>query len=182
MRGDLLFGGVLALLNGFYDTLPLLSAALLHEIGHLLACRLLGVPIRFIRPTGVGAVIGYDPSTLSYGQEIWIAAAGPALNLAGFFFCFPGECTGGRALFGLSCLALAVFNLLPIRRLDGGVILRDSLTITLGPVRGEKIEKSISFMCTLLLWMCAAAVQIRCGGNLSILLLSVYLLTKITES
>ena len=175
----LLFPALFTLLNGVRDSLPFLLAALLHESGHLLACRLLRAPIRFIRPTATGAVIGYDPSTLSYRGEIWIAAAGPLANLAGFLSCFPGECSRGRALFGVACLSLAIFNILPIRHLDGGVILRDLLFSSLGPVRGEKIGEKISRICTLCLWTCAVAVQIRCGGNLSLLFISVCLLTKI---
>ncbi|MBQ1976020.1 MAG: hypothetical protein II227_01120, partial [Clostridia bacterium] len=80
----LLFSAVFTLLNGVRDSLPFLLAALLHESGHLLACRFLRVPIRFVRTTVTGAVIGYDPSSLSYAREIWIAAAGPLMNLAGF--------------------------------------------------------------------------------------------------
>ena len=76
---------------------------------------------------------------------------------------------------------LGVFNLLPIQRLDGGVILSDLLISRLGPIRGSQICEKVSLVCTVFLWMCAAAVQIRCGGNLSVFLISVYLLTKITE-
>ena len=87
----LLFSAVFTLLNGVRDSLPFLLAALLHESGHLLACRLFRVPISFFRPTFSGAVIGYDPSTVSYRGEIWVAAAGPLANLAGFLLCFHGE-------------------------------------------------------------------------------------------
>ena len=175
----LLFPALFTLLNGVRDSLPFLLAALLHESGHLLACRLLRVPIRFFRPTAAGAVIGYDPSTVSYNREAMVAAAGPLANLAGFLSCFPGECSRGRALFGVACLSLAVFNTLPIRHLDGGVILRDLLFSLLGPVRGEITGEKISRICTVCLWTCAVAVQIRCGGNLSLLFISVCLLTKI---
>ena len=181
MSGGLLFSIFLALLNGLRDTLPFLLAAVLHEGGHLLACRFLRVPIRFFSPIATGAVIGYDPSAVSYAREAWIAAAGPLANLAGFLLCFLGECTRGRALFGTSCLAFAFFNLLPIRTLDGGVLLYDLLTPVMGPIRAERIGEKISAVCTVLLWMCTVAVQIRCGGNLSILLISVYLLTKISN-
>lgn len=181
MIGGVFFGIAFAAWNGLRDSLPFLLAALLHEGGHLLACRLLGVPIRFFRPTVAGAVIGYDPSAVSYTREAMIAAAGPLSNLAGFLLCFPGQCSRGRALFGIACLSLALFNLLPIRRLDGGVILYDLLTSVMDPWRSAPIVETVSLVCTVCLWMCAAAVQIRCGGNLSVFLISVYLLTKITE-
>lgn len=175
----IVFAAVLTLLNGLRDSLPFLLAALLHESGHLLACRLLRVPIRFVRTTVTGAVIGYDPSSLSYAREIWIAAAGPLMNLAGFLVCLPGECSRSRALFGAACLSLSLFNLLPIRRLDGGVITNNLLVSLLGPIQGIRIGGILSRICTVGLWMCAAAVQIRCGGNLSLFFISVCLLTKI---
>lgn len=181
MIGGLFFGIAFAAWNGLRDSLPFLLAALLHEGGHLLACRLLGVPIRFFRPTVAGAVIGYDPSAVSYTREAMIAAAGPLSNLAGFLLCFPGQCSRGRALFGIACLSLSLFNLLPVQKLDGGVILSDLLIFRLGPIHGSQICEKVSLVCTVFLWMCAAAVQIRCGGNLSVFLISVYLLTKITE-
>ena len=174
-----LFGGLFLLLNGLRDTFPVLLAAILHECGHGLACLVLGVPIRFFRPTAAGAVIGYDPSALSYTREAWIALSGPLANLAGVLVCFPGECGRMRALFGISSLALAVFNLLPIRHLDGGVLLTSLLLPRLGVGRGEIFCEKISRIFTFLLWICAVSVQMRCGGNLSLLLISVYLLTKI---
>lgn len=177
----LFFSVVFTLLNGLRDSLPFLLAALLHEGGHLLACRLLGVPIRYFRPTVAGAILGYDASAISYAREAMIAAAGPLANLAGFLFCFPGQCSRGRTLFGIACLSLSLFNLLPVQRLDGGVILSDLLIFRLGPIHGSQICEKVSLVCTVFLWMCAAAVQIRCGGNLSVFLISVYLLTKITE-
>lgn len=174
-------GAVFTLLNGIGDTLPILLAALLHEGGHGLACLILRVPIRFFRPTAAGAVIGYDASALSYTREAWIAAAGPLMNLAGVFLCFPGTCGRARALFGISSLALAFFNLLPIRHLDGGVLIASFLLPRLGPVRGEILCEKISRIFTVLLWMGAVSAQMRCGGNLSLLIISVYLLTKIAE-
>ena len=41
----LFFGSLWILVNGLADTLPLLSAACLHEAGHLLMCLLLRVPV-----------------------------------------------------------------------------------------------------------------------------------------
>jgi len=86
-------------------------------------------------------------------------------------------CRGrGAALFGISSLALALFSLLPLRRLDGGVIFSASLSLWLGAVRADSVTRAVSAAGTVLLWMTAAAVQLRCGGNLSLLFVSVYLL------
>ena len=167
------------LAEGWRDALPILLAALLHEAGHGLACRMLGVPLRFFRPIAGGAVIGYDASRISYTREAWIAAAGPLANLAGAILCFPGDCSRGRALFGISCLALALFNFLPIRNLDGGTFLAAVLQNHMDIRRCDRICSALSAACTVAVWIGAVSVQLRCGGNLSLLLISVYLLTRI---
>ena len=59
--------------------LALLSCAL-HELGHLLVLRLLGVRVRRLSITAVGAEMETDRS-LSYGGEILAALAGPLVNL-----------------------------------------------------------------------------------------------------
>ncbi len=162
-------------LNGFWDTVPVLLAALLHECGHLLACFLLGVPIRAFSPLAAGAVIGYDAISLSYPQEMAAAAAGPLVNLLSFFLMLP--CRGRfAALFGMASLALALFNLLPHRRLDGGVILSACFSALMGADFSARVVHILSVGITVLLWMSAAAVQLRCGGNLSLLFVSVYFL------
>ena len=167
------------LAEGWRDALPILLAALLHEAGHGVACRMLGVPLRFFRPIAGGAVIGYDASRISYAREAWIAAAGPLANLAGAILSFPGDCSRGRALFGISCLALALFNFLPIRNLDGGTFLAAVLQNRMEIRRCDRICSALSAACTVAVWIGAVSVQLRCGGNLSLLLISVYLLTRI---
>ena len=116
MTGAALLAAALTVLNGLSDVLPVFFAALLHEGGHALACRILHVPIRTFRPFFAGAVIGYDATVLSYGQEIFMAAAGPMVNLlcAAAMLCVTGRTA---AMFGAASFALGVFNLLPLRQL-----------------------------------------------------------------
>ena len=79
----------------------------------------------------------------------------------------------------LDCAHCAAKMETAIRRLDGGVITNNLLVSLLGPIQGIRIGGILSRICTVGLWMCAAAVQIRCGGNLSLFFISVCLLTKI---
>ncbi len=165
----------LAVLSGVADTLPVLLAALVHECGHLVACRFYGVPVRLFAPSPVGAVIGYDATCLTYGQEAAIAAAGPlanALSVLCVLFC------RGRffALFGVSSLGLCFFNLLPLTGLDGGVILRTFLDSRFGPRKAFRVAGVVSDMVAAALFVLAALFQLRAGGNLSLLFLSIYLL------
>ena len=178
VTGLWIFTAVWTVLNGIRDALPVLLAALLHEGGHYLVCRLLRVPVRFFRPAVTGAVIGYDGSLLSYGREIAVAAAGPLLNLltAGLVLGCRGRFF---ALLGVSSLGLALFNLVPHRRLDGGGILHALLCMIWGAEPAARVTEVLSFCGTVFLWMCASLVQLRCGGNLSLFFISLYLLLSL---
>lgn len=170
---------LLFLLNGVRDMLPILCAVLLHECGHYIACRIFHAPVRGFRLLPVGAAVRYEAVSLSYGAEAAIAAAGPLAGLCGVLCAGIGACGRGRALFGASSLALSLFSLLPILPLDGGVILSAILCTVTDPLRAARIMEVLTVLGTAALWMCAVLVQLRCGGNLSLLILSVYLLMQL---
>lgn len=92
---------------------PFLLAAALHELGHLAALRLLGIPVRGLELTASGAVLRAElRGTL---RETWAVLAGPAVNLA-LALCF-------RRLWPVFALCNAIqlaANLLPVPGLDGG--------------------------------------------------------------
>ena len=127
--GFLLLAAWLNYLDG-QGVVPLaLLACALHELGHLLALRLLGAGVRRVTVTAVGAEMEVD-RPLSYVGEILAALAGPLVSLAlALVLCrLPGD-----ALFAGPNLVLCCFNLLPIGRLDGGRVLRCTLSWLLGP-------------------------------------------------
>jgi stage IV sporulation protein FB len=114
--GCLLMGAVLLYLD---ETLfwPGLLACALHECGHLVGIWLAGGRVRCLRLAAMGAEMGLDPTLpLSYGGELQATMAGPAVSLLA---AAVGGCVGWYLFAGIS-LALGIFNLLPIRSLDGG--------------------------------------------------------------
>ena len=108
------------------------ASVLVHELGHCLAARSLGVPVTEVRLYLLGGVseLGRAPATPR--EEAVIAAAGPGLSvvLTGVFFLLVGGSTphtvGWLLLIELALAngIVAVFNLLPALPLDGGRVLR----------------------------------------------------------
>ena len=109
----------------------LLLSVLLHEIGHCLVARALGLRVRSITLTflaGLTEVVDAPPTPARAGA---VSVAGPlvsallAVVCAGVAFVLPPG-TAGRlaALAALTNTGLAIFNLLPGLPLDGGGVLR----------------------------------------------------------
>ena len=151
--------------------LALLSCAL-HEMGHLLAIRMLGGRVRRISITAVGAEMELDRA-LSYGNECLAALAGPLVNLImALLFC---RIPGGTLFSGLN-LVLACFNLLPIGRLDGGRVLWCALALLAGQARADRFVPALSAALAAGLVCGALALVWQGRGNLSLLLTALWLL------
>ena len=114
---------------------------------------------------------------MSYGQEIFAALAGPAVNLvlAGVLCRIPG----GDLTAGLS-FSLGCFNLLPFETMDGGRCLCCVGSLLFGPDAGGALASGVS----ILAGVGAAAGGIvlwRMGGNLTLFLMTVWILMGISK-
>lgn len=69
-----------------------MAMAILHEMGHMCAARLLRVPIKMVTVTccGVFCTMG-DLGRLPFGARVLIFAAGPAVSLFCFSYPFLGD-------------------------------------------------------------------------------------------
>lgn len=119
-----------------------LAAAALHECGHWCAIRLCGGRVNGLRLTAMGAEMrlsGLRP--LGQLQTVICALAGPAVSLAAAVWASRAErLMGERAyLFAGLNLGLALFNLLPLRRLDGGRALQAGLSWLWSERLGEAV-------------------------------------------
>ena len=154
--------------------LALLSCTL-HELGHLLVLLLLGVRVRRLSITAVGAEMEIDRS-LSYGGEVLAALAGPLVNLAlALTFC---RFSWGWVFAGLN-LALGCFNLLPVGRLDGGRALHCLLSMSIGPA-AEEAEAVLDRVLIAFL-LALGVLLIGWGGSFTLLLVALWLLAKEKE-
>ena len=154
-----------ALANGPALLAVILSAAALHEGGHMAALYLLGGRAEGLRVTVFGAELDTDAARLSYPRELAVVLAGPAVNLlCGLILSALGVWTAAGAH-----LSLCVFNLLPVRPLDGGRALQLLVSWLAGPEAGERAARRIGAAAALTL--CAGAVWLmsRTGGSLWLL-------------
>ncbi len=121
----------------------LVLCVVLHEFGHALAGRLLGVVVQDIIITPIGGVARlHGLSARQPLMELVITLAGPAVNLllAAMFALWlrarnlPMEPQGLESLPQIlmwANLAMGIFNLLPAFPMDGGRVLRALLSLVL---------------------------------------------------
>lgn len=141
-----------------------ISASVLHELGHLAALRHYGVRVRALRLTALGAELEAPKLVrLSYPRELIVTLSGIAVNLlCAALLAVLVRHSGGESayLFAGAHLVLAAFNLLPVSTLDGARALLLLLAWGVGPVTAERVSTVVSLLVSLML--CAL------GGYLSL--------------
>ena len=120
--------------------LPTLGAVLLHETGHLFAMWMLDCPPTYIRLIPSSVQIG-KKITCSYQTDLLVTLMGPGVNL----LCFAVFYANGKLysspkmiVFALIHLLFGLFNLLPVKGLDGGTVLY-VLLARKNPQKAERI-------------------------------------------
>ncbi len=145
-----------------------LTAALVHETGHLIAAKAMKIPVIALEIGKTGASIKICSSLISFGKEFCLCAAGPATNLVTGWasrriFSYPFF----EWFFAVSVM-LAAINLLPIDGFDGGRMLA-CLASWLFGVRAAHIATSFCSLCSLiLLWIVSVYLLLRYGTSLSL--------------
>lgn len=143
-------------------------AAILHELGHILAIWLCGAYIDRIELRAYGAHIALMPyPLLSYKREIFIAAAGP---IAGFAAATLLSVWGNElcTLIAGFSLMLSIFNLLPAAPLDGGRMLRYTALLTVGEVWQARICKAGNIISAVLIIALCVVVSVCAGVSPSL--------------
>ncbi len=145
-------GGLPAAVHGIVFILLLFGCVVLHELGHALTARRFGIRTRHIVLLPIGGVASLEKMPEDPKQEILVALAGPAVNVAIAAFLWlllsvqpvtplaAGGAVEGGLLQNLLVLNLflAVFNLLPAFPMDGGRVLRAVLALRMDRIRATR--------------------------------------------
>ena len=149
---------VSAALVGVIFIVAIFMCVVLHEYGHALMARRYGIPTRDIILLPVGGVARLERMPERPIQELWVALAGPAVNVAIAVALYvwlkstaswePFQSltvTTGPFLERLMAvnIFMIVFNMIPAFPMDGGRVLRALLAIRMEYGRATQIAASI---------------------------------------
>lgn len=174
------FFSIMVLLDKSGNLICCFTAAVLHELGHIVAMCLCNCkPIKIVFKLFDIRIINNNRYLCSYSSSMFIVIAGVLVNFA---LCCISYCFWITTqlqffqIFSLVNLFTGLFNLLPVSNLDGG----QALFLLLQRKFSEKTTDSIIDILTVLLILPTAIlgfiVLFRSKYNFSLLIISFYLL------
>lgn len=116
--------------------LAAVSAAFLHELGHLAGAAMAGLTVHSVSLDIGGARINTSPAT--DGQTLLTSVSGPAV---GFLLCLSYPMFPRLAFCGF---LQSIFNLMPIMPFDGGRVLLSLCNMLFRNNRGERVYYYLS--------------------------------------
>ncbi len=150
-------GNLVAAIGGVLFILAIFATIVLHELGHALTARRFGIRTQDITLLPIGGIARLERMPDVPRHELYVALAGPAVNLAIAAIVFSiGTLAGLHPILALPTASvgtldrfmainvwLAVFNLIPAFPMDGGRALRALLAERTDYVRATQIAASL---------------------------------------
>lgn len=157
----------------------MLSAAAVHEAGHLLLLSHFGVRVRRIRLCFSGAVIDApEVARLSYGKELLVTLGGVVSNvLAALFSAAVARYFAVSPLYvfsGANAL-LALYNLLPVPPLDGAHALWLVAAYFLSPAPADALSAAVGLLVSAALLALGVYVSLGMGAGFLFLLAALFI-------
>lgn len=159
---------LLCQLNGL--TVSCLIASVIHEGGHLLAMLMIGAPPRECVLGAFGMRICLEDTLMDYKKNLLVSLAGPCANGTAAVVLIMMHCSAAASVH----VALALLNLLPVKALDGGEIVRCTLALMGWEAITEWVLGVSSFLIATL--MVVLGIRLFTNtGNPTLVLVGVYL-------
>lgn len=149
-------GGTYAALVNVSYVLLLFACVIAHEYGHALMARRFGIRTPDITLLPIGGMARLERMPEKPGREILVALAGPAVNVVIFLALWlwvglsPRTPLSGGMSFAtlpeqiaMLNLILALFNMIPAFPMDGGRVLRATLSIFMARVTATKVASLV---------------------------------------
>ena len=151
-------GTLNAVLSGVFFILLLFGFVVMHEYGHALTARKYGIKTRDITLFPIGGVARLERMPEKPIEELWVALAGPAVNVVVAIALF-GYLLFTRTFEPITNLTISSgslverlmivnlwlvgFNLIPAFPMDGGRVLRALLGLRMDYVRATQIAANV---------------------------------------
>lgn len=154
-----------------------LLAMTVHEAGHLIAMKLLGIAPKSVR-LQLGGILIVADNFCTFSENVIIALAGPAANLIFTLLLVPiiiyfGSITVIK--FAAVQVIIGVLNLMPVKGLDGGTV-SFALFQKICNKYAELLSGIVSVTFSIVLFVVGVAAIVKNANNPSLLLLSIYLI------
>lgn len=150
------YGGAAAAVDMTLLIVAVFTCVLLHEFGHVLAAKRFGIRTPDITLLPIGGLARLERMPRDPVQELIVALAGPAVNVAivillfvwrGFALSSPDELGLMRGSFSGRLMIwnvfMVAFNMIPAFPMDGGRVLRALLAMFLDYVKATRIAAVI---------------------------------------
>ena len=157
--------------------IPTFFAVFIHESGHLLAMWAADCQPKVVRliPTSVQIIRGFSKKPNS---EAAISACGPMANVIVFATLYINYLIFGAQQslkFAILNLVMAIFNMLPVSGLDGGVLLSLFISRFADIYKAEAVVRTVTMFMAFFVFVFGVYLWVSGTVNISVFIVAIYL-------